>query len=128
MCALIERENCDGWPHSAKVPVIFPVSREFGAETGSQLTASSASQSGLHRYLRVGCRNPLGSAPFAGYGSVSASRIGLGKCHFGVLSPRPLFGVSFSDDGCPVSFKYDASTRAFRMPMSAAGRRCREDK
>jgi hypothetical protein len=30
-----------------KFPVNFPVSREFGAETGSQLTASSATQSGL---------------------------------------------------------------------------------
>jgi hypothetical protein len=34
-------------PDSAKFPVNFPVSREFGAETGSQLTASSATQSGL---------------------------------------------------------------------------------
>src|SRR5262249_9056529 len=32
---------------SAKFPVNFPVSREFGAETSSQLTASSATQSGL---------------------------------------------------------------------------------
>jgi hypothetical protein len=31
----------------ANFPVFFPVSREFGAETGSHLTASSASQSGL---------------------------------------------------------------------------------
>src|SRR5215831_7833278 len=32
---------------STKFLVDFPVSREFGVETGSQLTASSASQSGL---------------------------------------------------------------------------------
>src|SRR5262249_21698864 len=31
----------------AKFPVNFPVSREFGVETSSQLTASSATQSGL---------------------------------------------------------------------------------
>jgi hypothetical protein len=37
-------ENCDGLPDSARFPVNFPVSREFGAETGSQLTASSANQ------------------------------------------------------------------------------------
>src|SRR5262244_679209 len=34
-------------PEFAKFPVNFPVSREFGAETSSQLTASSATQSGL---------------------------------------------------------------------------------
>jgi hypothetical protein len=40
---LIRHENRDGGPDSAKFPVIFPVnSREFGAETGSQLTSSSA--------------------------------------------------------------------------------------
>ena len=38
--------SCDG-PSFANFPVIFPVSREFGAETGSHWTASSASQSGL---------------------------------------------------------------------------------
>jgi hypothetical protein len=31
-----------GGPESAKFPVNFPVSREIGAETGSQLTASLA--------------------------------------------------------------------------------------
>src|SRR5215831_7689315 len=36
-------------PEFAKFPVNFPVSREFGAETSSQLTASSATQSGLHQ-------------------------------------------------------------------------------
>jgi hypothetical protein len=41
-----------GWRDSAKFPVNFPVSREFGAETGSQLTASSARQSGVCRPLR----------------------------------------------------------------------------
>src|SRR5262249_16223865 len=47
MCALIRLENRGGGPDSAKFPVNFPVSREFGAETGSQLTGSSATQSGL---------------------------------------------------------------------------------
>ena len=37
-------------PDSAKFPVNFPVSREFGEETGSQLTASSASQSVSNAY------------------------------------------------------------------------------
>jgi hypothetical protein len=47
-------------PVSAKFPVNFPVSREFGAETGSNLTASSATQSGLSVSLLVsaGCRKP----------------------------------------------------------------------
>ena len=46
-------------PNSAKFPVIFPVSREFAAETGSQLTASSARQSGLWEPcpLRVSLRD-----------------------------------------------------------------------
>src|SRR5438034_8303896 len=47
MCALIRLENRVGGPDSAKFPVNFPVSREFGAETSSQLTASSANQSRL---------------------------------------------------------------------------------
>jgi hypothetical protein len=38
----IGHENRRGWQDSAKFPVNFPVSREFGAETGSQQTASSA--------------------------------------------------------------------------------------
>ena len=42
---MIRHKNRDGGPDFAKFPVIFPVSREFGAETGSQLTASSATQS-----------------------------------------------------------------------------------
>jgi len=33
-------------PNFAKFPVFFPVIRELGAETGSQYTASSASQCG----------------------------------------------------------------------------------
>jgi hypothetical protein len=44
---LIRRENRAGMASFAKFPVIFPVSREFAAETGSQLTASSASQTSL---------------------------------------------------------------------------------
>ena len=39
-------------PEFRKFPVFFPVSREFGAETGSPWTASSASQSRLHVELR----------------------------------------------------------------------------
>src|SRR6266566_7354333 len=39
---------------SAKFPVNFPVSREFAAETGSQLTASSARQSGLGTFQLAG--------------------------------------------------------------------------
>jgi hypothetical protein len=42
--------SCDG-PSFANFPVFFPVSREFEAETGSQWTASSASQFGLRRAL-----------------------------------------------------------------------------
>jgi hypothetical protein len=38
------RQNRSGRPDLAKFPVNFPVSREFGTETGSQLTASSARQ------------------------------------------------------------------------------------
>jgi len=34
-------------PEFEKFPVIFPVSREFAAQTGSRPTATSASQSGL---------------------------------------------------------------------------------
>src|SRR5262249_36349854 len=41
-------------PEFAKFPVNFPVSREFGAETSSQLTASSATQS--REELAVGVR------------------------------------------------------------------------
>ena len=55
--------------HSANFPVFFPVSREFGAETGSQETASSANnfkglgqkilaenESGKHRCANSGRR------------------------------------------------------------------------
>ena len=66
------------------------------AETGSIVTASSARQSGLHRYLRPGSRNARGYAPFAGNGSVSASRIGYRKRRSLHLSPRAVFGISFS--------------------------------
>jgi len=42
-----KHKNGHGRPHFAKFPVNFPVSREFGAETSSQLTASSGTQSDL---------------------------------------------------------------------------------
>src|SRR6266404_8186028 len=45
MRALIGHEIATDRPDFAKFPVNFPVSREFGAETSSQLTASSATQS-----------------------------------------------------------------------------------
>src|SRR5262249_14426343 len=47
-------------------PVNFPVSREFGVETSSQLTASSATQSGLCRPRQV-CTSSGANreAPFA---------------------------------------------------------------
>ena len=51
-----DAEVAGGEPDSSKIPVNFPVSREFRAETGSQLTASSASQSGLCG-LCPGCKN-----------------------------------------------------------------------
>ena len=38
--------GCRDGPSFANFPVFFPVSREFGAETGSQWTVSSASQYG----------------------------------------------------------------------------------
>src|SRR5215831_18893473 len=53
---MIRHKNRDGGPDFAKFTVNFPVSREFGAETGSQLTASSASQSSLHE-LTYGYRS-----------------------------------------------------------------------
>src|SRR5262249_3786164 len=76
-----------GWPDSAKFPVNFPVSREFGAETSSQLTASSATQCGLPHstLLRHGgapnsC-NPISSSrsPAPGQGDVSAIKEGLDR-------------------------------------------------
>jgi hypothetical protein len=76
-------ENCDGWPDSARFPVNFLVSREFGAETGSQLTAS------------YGPSKSRGFAPFAGYYAVSASRIERRKRRSHHLSPRGIFRVSF---------------------------------
>jgi hypothetical protein len=39
---LIRRKNRAGWPVSAKFLLISLLAREFAAETGSQLTASSA--------------------------------------------------------------------------------------
>jgi hypothetical protein len=50
MRALIGHEIATDRPDFAKFPVNFPVSREFGAETGSQLTASSTSQSESNAY------------------------------------------------------------------------------
>src|SRR5262249_14515379 len=56
---LIRRENRGRWSVATKFPVNFPVSREFGVETGSQLTASSAREcpspwgaSWSHKYSR----------------------------------------------------------------------------
>src|SRR6266481_7289006 len=55
MRALIGHEIATDRPDFAKFPVNFPVSREFSAETGSQLTASSATQSGsLRAQMRGG--------------------------------------------------------------------------
>jgi hypothetical protein len=47
----------------AVFPVYFPVSREFGVETGSIQTASSASQSGLSR-LPLECSQEGGLLAF----------------------------------------------------------------
>ncbi len=90
-----ERWSSKG-PDSRKFPVYFPVSREFGLETGWHLTASSASQSGLSNKLRLSGRNAHGSAAFAGSGSVSAFRIRSRICHSRRRSPEAIFGVSFS--------------------------------
>ena len=79
---------------------------DFDAETGSIVTASSARQSGLHRYLRAGSRNPRGYAPFAGNGSVSASRIGYRKCRSLHLSPRAVWYLVFPDAGGTINFKH----------------------
>jgi hypothetical protein len=46
--------RCEG-PSFANFPVFFPVSREFGAETGSHWTASSGWESGSNQ--RHVCRN-----------------------------------------------------------------------
>ena len=79
MCALIRLENRGGGPDSAKFPVNFPVSREFGAETGSQLTASSAGQSVSNAY---------------GIGShVFGHRLGVPRTDAPLLAPR---SVEFS--------------------------------
>src|SRR3954453_13531683 len=48
---LVDQTRKSRWmADSAKFPVNFPVSREFAAETGSQLTASSARQSVSNAY------------------------------------------------------------------------------
>src|SRR5262249_26546837 len=69
----IRQENRGGGPDFAKFPVIFPVSREFGAETSSQLTASSASQSRLwhaarHASQSLRCCAGVAIGPPAGSG------------------------------------------------------------
>jgi hypothetical protein len=45
----------DLWGDFANFPVFFPVSREFGPETGSQQTPSTASKSSLSSDLRYEC-------------------------------------------------------------------------
>ena len=50
-------------PSFANFPVFFPVSREFGAETGSQWTASSAN-TGQSRYHSL-CLFIIPHLPFA---------------------------------------------------------------
>jgi hypothetical protein len=75
ICVLIRRKNRGGWPDSVKFPVNFPVSREFAAETSSQLTASSASQSGLHYPTCQKRSEPRGTAAFRRYRLVSACEI-----------------------------------------------------
>ncbi len=64
-------------------------------ETGWRLTASSASQSGLSNYLRMGAQNARGSAAFAGSCSVSAFRIRSRMGQSRRRSPEAIFGVSF---------------------------------
>jgi hypothetical protein len=83
MPALIGHEIATDRPDFAKFPVNFPVSREFGAETGSQLTASSATQSGL-------CGAFI---PFTGFAS-SAVRFN-GRARPAERGPRLMF--------CPAS-------------------------
>src|SRR5215471_17809993 len=90
MQALIGHENRGGAPNFAKFPVIFPVSRD-GAETGSQLTASSASKSGLHE-LTYGYRlNLVAPRRFADMAWSPCAESGGGGAHSGLLSPRPFF-------------------------------------
>jgi hypothetical protein len=48
-----------GRPNFVKFPVNFPVSREFGAEISSQLTASSAIQSVSAEHIRAATTRPL---------------------------------------------------------------------
>jgi len=61
--APIRHECRGGWPDSAKFPVNFPVSREFGAETSSQLTASSATQSVSRKCAARANRHSMGWEP-----------------------------------------------------------------
>jgi hypothetical protein len=61
---LIGHENGRGWSDSAKFPVIFPVSREFGAETGSHLTASSGWQDSNLRVRYFGTGGLMASRSF----------------------------------------------------------------
>jgi hypothetical protein len=51
---------------------------------------------GLHRYLWEGLRNPRELGSFSVLDSVSVCRIGQRKRHFGALSPKAIFGISFS--------------------------------
>src|ERR1700730_16725487 len=62
---------------------------------GGSSPPAPASQSGLHRYLREGLRNPRELGPFLVLGSVSVCRIWQRKRYFGALSPRAIFGISF---------------------------------
>src|SRR2546426_4428593 len=62
-----------------------------------------ATQSGLHRYVREGLRNPRELGPFLVLGSASVCRIGRRKRHFGTLSPRTIFGISFFPPGRPLN-------------------------
>jgi hypothetical protein len=61
--------------------------RRFQAETGSNSVTYAANQSGLHRYLPEGLRNPRGQGPFAGtaLGRSNQTRFVLGLS----LEPTP---------------------------------------
>src|SRR5262249_35439391 len=129
--SLIGRRNRSRGPDSAKFPVNFPVSREFAAETSSQLTASSATQSGL-----CGAFIPFMRAPRSlnelvtlqsgltdpGDRSANKSRVSPGRCARG-SAPAPLHHRANSAQMLKVGAQVGCNATAlekFRRPERGA--------
>ena len=87
-CSLIHCTSYSLQPIFRNFPVFFPVSREFGAETGSPWTASSTTQSYANRDFPVHCEMPrTGGVSYSHFVSAS-SRLDFSGCFGAFVSGR----------------------------------------